>query len=113
VSFRVDPGALRTAADEYAAHADQLDVSVRYHENYSQFDWSNAGLIQLLNGAHHDLTEVLRTRLRQAADLLRDSAIALRRAADGYERTDHTAAARLDALLPSPWPVDSQSSAAP
>ena len=103
--FRVDPAALRAAAAHYAAHADQLDVTLRYHDRYSHVDWSDAGLVQQLSPAHHELAENLRTRLRQAADLLQESAIALRRAADAYERTDRTAAGALDAVLPSPWPA--------
>jgi uncharacterized protein YukE len=103
--FRVEPAALRAAAVQYAAHADQLDVTDKYHDRYSHFDWTNAGLVQQLNGAHHDIAELLAARLRQAADLLRESATGLRRAAEAYERTDRQAAARLDALVPSPWPI--------
>lgn len=109
--FRVEPAALRAAATQYATHAEQVDVAERYHDRYSQVDWTNAGLVQQLNSAHHELGGLLTARLRQAADLLLESATGLRRAAEAYERTDRGAAAKMDALLPSPWPIAPTSTA--
>lgn len=111
--FHVEPAALRAAAAQYATHADQIDVTKRYHDRYSQVDWTDAGLVQQLNSAHHELAGLLTARLRQAADLLQESATGLRRAAEAYERSDRGAAAKSDALLPSPWPITPAATAVP
>jgi hypothetical protein len=113
VSFRVDPPALRAAAVLYATHADHLDVTDRYHDQYSEIDWSRVGLIDLLNASHHEFVRTLSKRLRQAADLLRDSALALHKAAEAYDHSDMKSAAAFDAALASPWPAVPDATARP
>lgn len=111
MSFAVDPAALRTAADQYAAHADQLEAADRYHDQYCQFDWSNAGLVLRVNPAHHELVDALHKHLRKAAATIRACADGLRDAADGYAHTDHASAARFDSGVPAPWPIDTNPAA--
>jgi uncharacterized protein YukE len=113
VSFAVDPAALRTAADQYAAHADQLEAADRYHDQYSQFDWTEAGLVLRVHPAHRELIDVLHTHLRKAADAIRTCADELRDAADRYAHADRASASRWDSLVPTPWPSDTDPAARP
>ncbi|WP_027341544.1 type VII secretion target [Hamadaea tsunoensis] len=102
--FCVDTAALRQTAADYGQHADHLAAAYRYHHENSQFDLAKAGLIVRLNPAHDEFVEQLAMKLRQAANVLRDSADGLRRAADAYDITDQASAARIDATLPAAGP---------
>jgi Excreted virulence factor EspC, type VII ESX diderm len=97
--FKVDPEALRLAANSYATTAEHLRFAGHYHREPSQIDFNAKGIIFELKGGHDGFVALLQERLDTAAANLLQSAIELEKAAAAYVSTDTGSAGRLDATV--------------
>ncbi len=104
--FRVDPAAVRVAAEEFEASANHLTVAAQYHRAPSQLEFFDKGLIRKIQDSHQEFVNLLQERLDSAASALKASAEQLRKVAKFYSQTDFTAAEQLDATLPAVERVD-------
>lgn len=105
MSFRVNPQALREAADRMSGYPDTLKRAAAYNQTHREMQWYQEGLLYQITKQHNDLADLLQERLSQAAETLAQSVEGLRVAATAYEHTDATAAAKVDAqYTPPSWP---------
>ncbi len=105
--FKVDPGALKEAADRFAVDAQHVAMAAKYHQAPSQIEFFDKGLIRKLKDSHEQFANLLQARLDGAAAALRESAEELEKVATFYARTDLAVAARVDAALPAVGRADS------
>lgn len=93
--FTVDSDALRAAARELQASAEQLSTAAAYHDEPSRFDFTDTNLYSSLRDTHERLAALLQQRLDEAAQHLAQKARELNAAAEVYTLTDVEAAERI------------------
>jgi hypothetical protein len=100
MTFHVDPAALRTAAAKIGDTRRVTDTAESYVRQHGSFTLHEQGLIGDLAPGHRHLMSDLSRLLSHLGQLGDASAAALKTTAERYEKTDHAAAAKLDASFP-------------
>ncbi|GAA3393345.1 type VII secretion target [Cryptosporangium minutisporangium] len=101
MSFRAVPAAMRRAATELDASADDAATFRAYAAKYSEVADEGMGRFADVARTHREFFAELTETLAHLRTVLSDSQIELHQAATYYEQADAQTAADLDATLPA------------
>lgn len=105
MTLEVKPDELRVFATNINAARKAAQDALTYVNRHGTFDWHQAGAMGAIFPGHHDYLAALTGMLHHLEELTDQSEQAIRDMAGAYERTDHNAAAKIDASYPaSPRP---------
>ena len=100
MTFKVDPGQVRSFAADLARLGEAAEVAKGYANQFGFFSLIETGILGKVHGRHADFLADLDATLRKLAMLLDASSASLHAAATQYERTDQRSAAEIDAARP-------------
>jgi hypothetical protein len=101
MSFRVEPPALRTYANQLADAKRAAEAAKSYVHKWGDFSAHEKGLFGMIFPAHRNFVAALDAMLQHLADLTDASDTALQQEAGHYEQADLNAEARIDASYPA------------
>jgi hypothetical protein len=101
MTLRVQPQDLRTYAAQLSTALEAADTAKNYVHGNGDFSLHEKGIIGVAVPFHRNYVDALGTMLDHIARVLDASHEAMTRLAADYERSDKTAAQRLDASYPA------------